>query len=62
MEECKIEHLIHNGFIVELCKGIFGLPQAGLFANLQVKPITSTSYAEVEYCMDGMRRRFGQEL
>jgi hypothetical protein len=34
MEEYKLAPLIHNGFIVvELRKGIYGLPQAGILAN-----------------------------
>jgi hypothetical protein len=38
MEEYKLEPLIHNGFVVvELRKGIYGLPQAGILANIQLK-------------------------
>jgi hypothetical protein len=38
MQEYKLESLVHNGFVmVELRKGIYGLPQAGLLANLQLK-------------------------
>jgi hypothetical protein len=38
MTEYKLEPLVHNGFVVvELRKGIYGLPQAGLLANLQLK-------------------------
>jgi hypothetical protein len=53
MSEYKLEPLIHNGFIVvKLRKGIYGLPQAGLLADLQLKkhlaahdyhPITHTA-------------------
>jgi hypothetical protein len=38
MQEYKLKSLVHNGFImVELRKGIYGLPQAGLLANIQLK-------------------------
>jgi hypothetical protein len=38
MEEYKLAPLIHNGFIVvELRKGIYGLPQAGILANIQLR-------------------------
>jgi hypothetical protein len=53
MEENKLAPLIHNGFIVvELRKGIYGLPQAGILANNQLQkhlaqhgyhPVTHTS-------------------
>jgi hypothetical protein len=38
MEEYKLEPLVHNGFVVvELRKGIYGFPQAGILANIQLK-------------------------
>jgi hypothetical protein len=38
MEEYQLEPLVHNGFIVvELRKGIYGLPHAGIHANIQLK-------------------------
>jgi hypothetical protein len=38
MTEYNLEPLVHNGFVlVKLCKRIYGLPQAGLLANLQLK-------------------------
>jgi hypothetical protein len=35
MEEYKLYDLVHNGYLyVEVQKGMYGLPQAGLLANL----------------------------
>jgi len=36
----NLHHLVHNGHVyVEICRGMYGLPQAGLLANLQLQLI-----------------------
>jgi hypothetical protein len=59
MDEYDIRHLIHNGFIVvELRKGIYGLPQAGLLANLQLKKhLADHDYVPVSHTAGLFRHR-----
>jgi hypothetical protein len=59
MDEYDIRHLIHNGFIiVELRKGIYGLPQAGLLANLQLKKhLADNDYVPVSHTAGLFRHR-----
>jgi hypothetical protein len=59
MTEYKLEPLVHNGFVVvELRKGIYGLPQAGLLANLQLKRhLADNDYHPVEHTAGLYRHR-----
>jgi hypothetical protein len=51
IQQYQLLNLVHNGYVyVEICRGMYGLPQAGIIANqLLVKRLTPFGYYPVTH-------------